>query len=59
LGELGRRLGRRLPKHVLTISEVEQVLQQPNISDPLGLRDRAILEVLQTSERRQATLSDG
>ena len=23
------RLGRRLPKHVLTISEVEQVLQQP------------------------------
>jgi integrase/recombinase XerD len=40
------RLGRRLPKHVLTIPEVEQVLQQPDIADPLGLRDRAILEVL-------------
>jgi integrase/recombinase XerD len=40
------RMGRRLPKHVLTISEVEQILQLPEISDPLGLRDRAILEVL-------------
>ena len=48
------RLGRRLPKHVLTISEVEQVLQQPNISDPLGLRDRAILEVLYSCGIRRA-----
>jgi integrase/recombinase XerD len=40
------RMGRRLPKHVLTISEAEQVLQQPDIHGPLGLRDRAILEVL-------------
>ena len=42
------------PKHVLTISEVEQVLQQPNISDPLGLRDRAILEVLYSCGIRRA-----
>jgi len=48
------RLGRRLPKHVLTISEVEQVLQQPDIADPIGLRDRAILEVLYSCGIRRA-----
>ncbi|HVR26748.1 MAG TPA: site-specific tyrosine recombinase XerC [Candidatus Polarisedimenticolia bacterium] len=48
------RLGRRLPKHVLTIPEVEQVLQQPDIADPLGLRDRAILEVLYSCGIRRA-----
>jgi integrase/recombinase XerD len=48
------RLGRRLPKHVLTIPEVEQVLQQPDIADPLGLRDRAMLEVLYSCGIRRA-----
>ncbi len=48
------RLGRRLPKHVLTIPEVEQVLQQPDIADPIGLRDRAILEVLYSCGIRRA-----
>ena len=40
------RKGRRLPHHVLTLTEVERVLGVPNIRDGLGLRDRAILEVL-------------
>ena len=35
----------RLPRDVLTAEEVETVLAQPNLMDPLGLRDRAILEV--------------
>jgi integrase/recombinase XerD len=48
------RLGRRLPKHVLTIPEVEQVLQQPDIHDPIGLRDRVILEVLYSCGIRRA-----
>jgi integrase/recombinase XerD len=47
------RLGHRLPKHVLTIPEVEQVLQQPNIHDPIGLRDRAILEVFYSTGMRR------
>jgi integrase/recombinase XerD len=47
------RLGHRLPKHVLTIEEVERVLQQPDIRDPLGLRDRAILEVLYSTGIRR------
>jgi integrase/recombinase XerD len=47
------RLGHRLPKHVLTIQEVEQVLQQPNIHDPIGLRDRAIMEVFYSTGMRR------
>lgn len=50
------RLGHRLPKHVLTIQEAEQVLGQPNLADPLGLRDRAILEVLYSTGIRRMEL---
>ena len=38
------RVGKRLPRHVLTSEEVETVLGQPDISEPLGLRDRDMLE---------------
>jgi integrase/recombinase XerD len=38
--------GHHLPRHVLNVSEAEKVLQQPEIADPMGLRDRAMLEVL-------------
>jgi integrase len=47
------RLGHRLPKHVLTIQEVEQVLQQPDIHDPIGLRDRAVMEVFYSTGMRR------
>jgi len=47
------RLERRLPKHVLTIRESETVLAVPNIADPLGLRDRAILETLYSTGIRR------
>ena len=47
------RLERRLPKHVLTIREAETVLRVPNLSDPLGIRDRAILEVLYSTGIRR------
>ena len=40
------RRQRRLPQHVLSITEVERVLAMPNVTEPLGLRDRAIIEVL-------------
>lgn len=45
--------GHHLPKHVLNVQEAEQVLQQPDIGDPLGLRDRAILEVLYSTGMRR------
>ncbi|TWT55521.1 site-specific tyrosine recombinase XerC [Allorhodopirellula solitaria] len=47
------RLERRLPKHVLTIRESETVLAVPNVTDPLGLRDRAILETLYSTGIRR------
>jgi len=31
---------------VLTAEEAERVLERPNVADPIGLRDRAILETL-------------
>ncbi|HEV2278289.1 MAG TPA: site-specific tyrosine recombinase XerC [Acidobacteriaceae bacterium] len=40
------RLGRTLPKEILSIEEVERVMMHPDIAEPVGLRDRAILEVL-------------
>jgi integrase/recombinase XerD len=48
------RLERRLPKCVLTALETERVLEQPDVSDPLGLRDRAILEVLYSTGIRRS-----
>ena len=39
------KLGRPLPKS-LTEDEVERLLQAPSVDEPLGLRDRAMLEVL-------------
>ena len=50
------RLEHRLPKHVLSVPEVEQVLAQPAIHDPLGLRDRAILETLYSTGIRRMEL---
>lgn len=50
------RLGRRLPRHVLTAAEVETVLAVPDVSDPLGLRDPAILETLYSTGMRRSEL---
>ena len=48
------KLPKRLPRQVLTYEEVEKILHQPDISTPLGVRDRAVLETLySTGIRRQ------
>jgi integrase/recombinase XerD len=44
---------KRLPKHILTAAEAERVLALPPLDDPLGLRDRAILEVLYSTGMRR------
>jgi integrase/recombinase XerD len=46
----------RLPKHVLTASEAEQVLGEPDLKDPLGVRDRAILETFYATGIRRTEL---
>jgi len=50
------RLEHRLPKHVLTKTEVEQVLAQPDTSEAMGLRDRAILETFYSTGMRRSEL---
>jgi len=47
------RLPKRLPRAVLTVSEMERVLAATNVSTALGLRDRAILEVLYSTGIRR------
>jgi len=49
------RLAKPLPR-VLTAAEAETILQQPDISDPAGLRDRAILETFYSTGMRRAEL---
>ena len=46
----------RLPKAVLSISEVERVINQVNLEDPMGTRDRAILETLYSTGMRRTEL---
>jgi integrase/recombinase XerD len=48
------RIGHRLPRAVLTPVETELVLAQADVSDLLGLRDRAIMEVLYSTGLRRA-----
>jgi integrase/recombinase XerD len=47
------RLENRLPKYILTAEEAEVVLQQPDITTPEGLRDRAILEAFYATAMRR------
>ena len=47
------RLERRLPRAILTADEAEAVLGVPDLRDPLGVRDRAILEVFYSTGMRR------
>lgn len=49
------KLGRGLPK-ALTEAEVEALLLAPNIKDPLGIRDRAMLELMYATGLRVSEL---
>jgi len=51
------RIEKRLPAAVLTISEAEQVLGQPNLESPNGLRDRAMLETFYSTGMRRMELA--
>ena len=47
------RLGRSLPKNIFSAQEVEQVMQVCDVREPIGLRDRAILEMLYSTGMRR------
>ncbi len=50
------RNGHRLPRNLLSATEVEALIHFPNIRKPLGLRDRAILELLYSTGIRRCEL---
>lgn len=51
------RTERRLPSNILSAQEAERVLNGPDVDDPLGLRDRAILELLYATAIRRSELA--
>ncbi|MEW4368072.1 site-specific tyrosine recombinase XerC [Aliikangiella maris] len=50
------KLEKRLPKHVLTVEEVNIILNIPDLNTAIGLRDRAILEVFYSTGIRRSEL---
>ena len=50
------RLGRSLPKNIFSAQEVERIMQLCEIEEPIGLRDRALLEVLYSTGMRRLEL---
>jgi len=51
----GPKRGKRIPR-VLTINQVESLLDQPDLKTPLGMRDRAMLEICYGSGLRVSEL---
>jgi integrase/recombinase XerD len=45
-----------LPKNILTQQEIIHLLQLPNLNTPIGIRDKAILELLYSSGIRRTEL---
>jgi integrase/recombinase XerD len=46
----------KLPRHVLSLEEMQAVLEQPDTDDVFGLRDRAILETLFSTGMRRGEI---
>ncbi|PRC90589.1 site-specific tyrosine recombinase XerC [Solimicrobium silvestre] len=51
------KIPRKIPRYVLTVQEVETVLNQTDTQTPMGLRDRAMMEVLYSSGIRRSELA--
>lgn len=50
------KVARTLPE-ILTLKEIEQILEQPDPQTPLGIRDRAMLEMLYATGMRVSELT--
>jgi integrase/recombinase XerD len=48
---------KHLPRDILTAAEAETVLRQPDLTDPLGLRDRVMLETFYATALRRFELA--
>ena len=52
------KLPYQLPRNILSIKEVERLLNTPDLTTPTGLRNRAMMEVLYSTAIRRAELLD-
>lgn len=52
------KLPRRLPRDILSLREVKRLLDAPDINTILGIRDKAILELLYSAGMRNTELRD-
>lgn len=50
------RMEKRLPIPALTLTQMEQLLRVPDVSDPLGIRDRSMLELFYSCGLRRTEL---
>ena len=50
------RMEKRLPTEVLSLDQISALLAVPNVADPLGLRDRAMLELFYSCGLRRTEL---
>lgn len=51
------RAEKRLPGESLSVPEIEAVLSMPDITDPLGIRDRAMLELFYSTGLRRVEVA--
>lgn len=52
------KLGDRLSKNILSEEEIKKLLNAPNTSTPIGIRDRALLELLYSTGIRKQECAD-
>jgi integrase/recombinase XerD len=50
------KVAKKLPE-ILSLKEIEQILEQPDLQTPLGIRDRAMLEMLYATGMRVSELT--
>ncbi|MEA9393571.1 site-specific tyrosine recombinase XerC [Acerihabitans sp. TG2] len=51
------KLERHLPRHILSVEDVEQVLSLPDLSTTQGIRDRTLMELLWSSGLRRSEVA--
>ena len=51
------KTARQLPKHLMSVAEIETILNQADIETPSGIRNRAMLETLYSTGIRRSELS--
>ncbi len=50
------KVAKKLPE-IISLKEIEQILEQPNLETPLGVRDRAMLEMLYATGMRVSEMT--